>query len=254
MGIEGGVGHGAVADGVGFHVAVELRDQPRELPFRLHPAMLAARAGVIGVFERPGREAAHLDHAVRGLAVQGGQHLQERLPVQAELLARVIHRRLVPPGRQVEEKRPPRDEIVVVGQRMQVPLPRVGMLNPECVNVIGGKARVALARVNELPDGPAVSVIFRAAGRRLAQVGNQPLARELGRAVRVYQPEPNWQPQLASKQSEHRIGRPAEPHRQQAIAAGSRGSNTRSCRNLRVIDDEALDVVSETCGPPLRVS
>ena len=83
--------------------------------------MLAARAGVVGVFEGPGGEAADLDHAVGGLAVQGGKHLEEGLPVEAELLGGVVHGRFVAPGGEVEEEGAAGDEVIEVGERVDVP-------------------------------------------------------------------------------------------------------------------------------------
>src|ERR1017187_3993730 len=74
---------------------------------------------------------------------------------------------------------------------MQVPRPGVRALQPVGIDVIGRKAHVAFAGINELPDGPAVGVILGAAGGALVQVWNQALARKPGSAIRVYQPEPD---------------------------------------------------------------
>src|ERR1017187_9308709 len=129
---------------------------------------------------------------------------------------------------------------------MQVPRPGIRALQPIGIDVIGRKARVAFAGINELPDGPAVGVILGAAGGALVQIWNQALARKPGSAVRVYQPEPDWQGEPFGQQGEYRVGRAAEPHRQQVVAACSGGSQAGRCWNLGIINRQALDEWSES--------
>ena len=62
---EGGVGHGAVADGVGIHLAIVGADDLAVFPFGGNTFVLVAGFGVVdGVFVGPGDKTADVNHVL----------------------------------------------------------------------------------------------------------------------------------------------------------------------------------------------
>src|SRR5512140_1716508 len=119
--------------------------------------MFSRRVGVRGVLIGPGGKAAHLDHVPACPVVECPHHFQERLTVKSGGLLEVIVWRLIAPGRQVEEKRAPGNEIVVVGKRVHGGPRAPRTLNPESIDVIRANPRGTATTPDIALQGPLVS-------------------------------------------------------------------------------------------------
>lgn len=214
---ERGVGHGAETCGVGFLVSVELGDQARELPFGRH-ALVFARAVVSRVLERPGREAANAHDAAVGVLVKQPQHSQQAPFVGPDRLRGIVHGHLVAPRRQVEEKCASGDEEIMVGERVHRRPGAARVLQPIRVQVVGGNTGSAPPGLQVALQRPAIRVHLGTATRGFIGIGDSAFAGELGRAVRVHQPQLDRQFHLVDQPVEDGARAGIESHRQQGAS------------------------------------
>ena len=199
----------------------------------------------IGIFVGPRDKSEHRDHLLLFRVFHAGhEDFAKRPEVGAGCLAGVVHRCLILPDIEVQNRPAIGNEEVEVVERVVFQRRRLPAFQPESIDIIPEHARVRLARLDEIFQQPDVGVVLRAAGGLAVCAGDASFAGEKRAATIGQQAAHDFERSIAGGQlAVERALVFVESDRQQVLHPGHRGRHIGRGRHPFIPDHKTFERV-----------